>query len=126
MLTFRKTYFLLTLLFFVVEVLIALYVHDAFVRPYVGDYLVVMLLYCFLRSFLRIGVIPAAIAVLLFSYLLEGLQYLGLVAMLGLEQNKLARTVIGYGFDWMDLLAYTLGILTIIPAEKFLVSRQAK
>ena len=32
-----------------VETLIALYVHDRVVRPYVGDMLVVLVVYCFVR-----------------------------------------------------------------------------
>ena len=35
-----------------VEVFIALYVHDSFVRPYLGDVLVVVVIYFFLRIFI--------------------------------------------------------------------------
>lgn len=114
MLTFNKKFFLLTLLLFITEVLIALFVKDRFVRPYVGDYLVVMLIYCFVRTFLNSPVLPTAIAVLLFAYLIETLQYFRLVDRLGLEHNIIAKTVIGYGFSWIDMLAYTLGIITIL------------
>ena len=37
---------------FVVETLIALFVRDAFIRPYMGDVLVVILVYCFVRMFI--------------------------------------------------------------------------
>ena len=50
MLTFRKTYFILSILLFIIEVLIALFAHDEFIRPYVGDLLVVVLLYCLVKS----------------------------------------------------------------------------
>jgi len=53
----------------------------------------------------------------LFSYLIELLQYFQLVKRLGLEHNMLARTVIGYGFEWKDLLAYTLGVITLLVLE---------
>lgn len=118
MLRFQKTYFLLALLLFVTEVLIALYVHDGFVRPYVGDFLVAMLLYCGVRSFFNLPVKTTAIAVLLFAYAIETAQYLQLVQRLGLEQNKVARTVIGSSFEWSDMLAYTLGILVVIWLER--------
>lgn len=114
MLTFNKKFFFLTLLLFITEVLIALYVRDRFVRPYGGDYLVVMLIYCFVRTFLNSPVLPTAVAVLLFAYLIETLQYFRLVDRLGLEHNVIAKTVIGYGFSWIDMLAYTLGIATIL------------
>lgn len=118
MLTFNKKFFLLALALFIIEVLIALYVRDSFVRPYVGDYLVVMLIYCAVRSFFKIPVVKTAIGVLLFSYLIEVLQYFRIVDRLGLQDNTVAKTVIGYGFEWMDLLAYTLGVLTILLLER--------
>ena len=37
---------------FIVETLIALFVRDAFIRPYMGDVLVVILIYCFVRIFI--------------------------------------------------------------------------
>lgn len=118
MLTFNRKFFLLALALFLIEVLIALYVRDAFVRPYVGDYLVVMLMYCAVKTFFKVPVLKTAIGVLLFSYLIEILQYFRIVNRLGLQDNTVARTVIGYGFEWMDLAAYTLGVLTILVLER--------
>ena len=117
MLTFNLRFFLLSILFFVIEVLIALYVKDDFVRPYVGDYLVVMLIYCAVRTFIKANPVKIAIAVLLFAYLIEILQYFRIVDRLGLSGNPVAKTVIGYGFEWWDMLAYTLGVLTILVVE---------
>lgn len=102
-----------------IEVLIAVYVHDNFVRPYVGDYLVVMLLYCGVRTLINASPLKIALAVLLFAYFIELLQYFHLVDRLGLAGNTVARTVIGYGFEWLDLLAYTLGVITILLLEHF-------
>lgn len=118
MLTFNKKFFIFTIVLFVIEILIAVYVRDNFVRPYVGDYLVVMLVYCAVRTFIIAPVIKIAIGVLLFSYLIEVLQYFRLVARLGLEDNVVAKTVIGYGFEWKDILAYTLGIITVLVLER--------
>lgn len=120
MFRFNFRFFVFTVLLFVIEVLIALYVHDNFVRPYVGDYLVVMLIYCALRTFINASPIKITVAVLLFAYLIELLQYFHLVDRLGLADNPLARTVIGYGFEWWDLLAYTLGVITILLLEHLL------
>lgn len=115
---FNGMYFILTIIIFVVEVLIAVYLRDDFIRPYVGDFLVVMLLYCFVRSFLQAPVIPVALAVLLFSYLIETMQYFNVVQLLGLEHSRLANIVIGNYFTWSDILAYTLGIGCTIILEK--------
>jgi len=116
--TFNRGYFALALVLFVVEVLIALYVSDRFIRPYVGDYLVVILLYCAVRSVVNLSAQKVAAGVLLFSYCIEVLQYYRLVDRLGLSGNKLAKTVIGYGFSWWDMLAYTLGVVTVLLVEK--------
>lgn len=117
MLTFNKNYFALTILLFITECLIALYIDDAFIRPYFGDVLVVILIYCFVKSFLKIPVLPCIIFVLLFSYSIEILQYLNLVEKLHLEKSRLARTVLGSSFSWADLVAYTFGALAILLFE---------
>ncbi len=114
---FNKTYFFLAFLLFMIEVIIGAYLHDAVIRPYGGDFLVVILIYCFVKSFLNTPVMVTALAVLLFSYLIETLQYFHIVDMLGLEKSTIARTVIGTSFAWTDLLAYTLGILLVLIIE---------
>ena len=117
MLTFRPRYFLLAIFLFLIEVLIALYLHDPLIRPYGGDFLVVILLYCALRSVVHITPVKAAVAVLLFAYVVETLQYFEIVHRLGLSHSRLARVVIGTGFEWKDLLAYTLGAATVLLVE---------
>jgi len=124
MLTFNPKYFLLTIILFLIEVVIALYVHDNFVRPYLGDFLVVILMYCFLKSFLKLSVWKAAILVWLFSFCIEGMQYLNVIGILGLEQSKIARTIIGHSFSWMDLFAYTAGMVTVVLTEQFFSKQQ--
>jgi hypothetical protein len=119
MLTFNRNYFALALLFFIIEVLIALFVNDRFVRPYLGDVLVVILIYCFLRSFLKLPILTVAISVLVFSFAIEFLQYLNIVEKLGLEKSKIARTVIGTSSSWLDLLTYIVGIAVVIVVEKY-------
>ena len=120
MFRFHKTYFLLTLLLFLTEVLIALYVHDNFIRPWFGDFLVVILLYCFLRSFVAFSSSTAALLVLVFSFSVEMAQYFKLVNLLQLQDNKIARTVIGTTFEWTDLMAYMFGVTFVLVVEKYL------
>ena len=124
MLTFNKNYFGFTILIFCIELMIALFVKDRFIRPYLGDVLVVILLYCFLKSFLKISVAVAALSVLLFAFSIEFLQFLDIVEKLHLEKSKVARTVIGTSFSWIDLLTYVLGIAIVIIAEKYLFKKQ--
>ena len=115
---FNLNYFLYAILLFIIEVLIALYAHDNFIRPYLGDFLVVILIYCAAKSFLPFPVGTLALSVLLFSYVIEGLQYLNFVDFIGLGDSKLANVVIGNYFSWTDMLAYTLGILFVLSLER--------
>lgn len=119
MLTFNKNYFLLTLLIFFIEVLIALYVNDKFIRPYLGDVLVVILIYCFIKTFLKLPVKTVLLFVLIFSFTVELLQFFNIVAKLGLAKYKIARLVIGTSFSWIDLLCYSIGILIIFMIENY-------
>jgi hypothetical protein len=123
MLTFNRTYFAIALLSFTIEVLIAVFVRDNFVRPYLGDVLVVILIYCFVKSFFHFPVVPLAVAVLTFSFAIETLQYLNIVETLGLERSTVARTVIGTSFAWMDLLAYMAGVSIVVVTEKMFRKR---
>lgn len=108
----------MAVLLFVIEVLIACYFHDDFVRPYVGDFLVVILIYCFVRSFLQAPVLPVATGVLLFAYLVEIGQYFHLVKLLGLEHSRLANVILGNYFTWNDMICYTLGIGLVLLLHK--------
>lgn len=117
MFSFYKNYFVLTLILLFIEVLIGVYMHDAIIRPYGGDFLVVILLYCLVKSFTGLQTWTAAIGVLLFSYLVETLQYFHIVNLLGLETSRIAYIIIGTSFAWSDLLAYALGIIVVLATE---------
>ena len=117
-LQFNLRFFIIALILFLVEVAIALFVHDAFIRPFVGDVIVVWFIYFFLRSFLRIKPIYLALFTLIFSFLVEIGQYFNLVALLGLQHNRLARIVIGTSFSWGDMLCYLVGFLLLFLFDK--------
>ncbi len=115
---FKGRYFVVAVIIFFIEVLIALFFHDRIIRPYVGDFLVVILIYCFLRAFLNLSVITLALSALIFSYIVETLQYFNILERLGLQNSALARTVMGSSFEWTDLVAYTLGIILVLYVER--------
>ncbi len=121
--SFHKNYFAAAAVLFLVETFIAIFIKDKFIRPYFGDFLVVILIYCFLKSFWNGTPLRTGIYVLVFSFAIEAGQYFGLVKLLGLGHSAVARTVIGTGFDWGDLAAYTLGILAVLGFEKFALKR---
>ncbi|MDR2954435.1 MAG: DUF2809 domain-containing protein [Prevotella sp.] len=92
-----------------IEVFIAIFVNDSFIRPYGGDILVVMLMYYFVKSFVSTKSVYIVISVVLFAYLIEIGQYLKLVEVLGLQGNPVMRTIIGSSFSWGDIICYTIG-----------------
>lgn len=123
MFTFNKNYFGLAVLIFIIEALIALFVRDNFIRSYFGDVLVVILMYCFVMSFFNLPVLTVAIGVLIFSFIIEFLQYCKIVNILGLEKSSLARTVIGTSFAWLDILSYVAGFVFVLAVEKYVLKK---
>lgn len=116
-LKFNKYYLFLTIVLFLIELSIALYIKDNFIRPFGGDVLVVILIYCFLKIFLNERPLKVALIVLAFSFVVEILQYFNVVKLLGLQNNKIASVIIGTSFSWLDLVAYIFGFLIILTME---------
>ena len=121
---FDKKYFISSLVLLSLLIYIALFVNDQFVRPFVGDVLVVIWLYSFLKSFIKINSDKLAHLVVGFSYLIEIGQYYNLVSILGLQHIKAARIIIGSTFDWLDLLGYTIGWGIILVSEYYRLKRK--
>lgn len=120
----RGLYLIAAIGLFAIEVLIALFVRDDFVRPYVGDVLAIGLVYTALRALTPLS-FPLALALTLaIALAIEVAQALGLLGALGLADNEVARIVLGGVFDWHDLAAYAAGG-TIIAALETLTARRA-
>jgi hypothetical protein len=117
LLKFNRHYFIIAIIILLVEILIALFIHDTIIRPYIGDFLVVILIYCFVKSFLNTPIWSTALTVLLFSYAVEISQYFHIINKLGLQHSKLARIIMGTSFGWIDLAMYTAGIGVVIFFE---------
>lgn len=125
--TFMKIsscYFLFFLLLLIMEFLIGIYMHDAVIRPYGGDFLVVILLYCFIKSFFNSSVVRTAIGTLIFAYSVEFSQYFHLVKLLGLAHFRIALLIMGNSFSFNDLVCYTLGILLVLLVERIRIGRK--
>lgn len=118
MFRFSLKYFIYAILLFLIEFFIGFYMTDAYIRPYGGDFLVVILIYCTVRAFFKTPVMATCIGVLLFSYIVEITQYFNLVYVLGWGNSRTARILMGTHFSFIDLLAYTLGIGLVILIEK--------
>lgn len=115
---FNKSYFKLFISILIIEIIIALYVKDRIIRPNIGDFLVVILLYSLLKSFLKISVNITISVVLLFSFFVEFLQYLKIIEILKIQNNRFLSIIIGNSFSVTDLVCYTLGLFLVVIVEK--------
>ena len=118
MLKFDKKSFTIAIIIFLIEVIIALYIKDKIIRPFVGDILVVIFIYYFIKAFINTKAINIAIFTLTFSFVVEILQYFNFVEIIGLGHNKAARIIIGTSFSWIDLLCYFVGFLSLFLLDK--------
>lgn len=112
---------LLTLLVFALEVIIATRVsHVSWVRAYLGDVLVVVLVYAAVRSVLRINDYLLLVAVFVFACGIEFAQYFNVAERLGFVRGDVMYTVIGNTFSWGDVACYALGcIATAVVVKLF-------
>ena len=114
---FSFFYFVGTIFLFTTEVFIGRYMHDDLIRPFGGDFLIVLLMYCFIKSFFDTPVLITCIFVLLFAYAVEISQYFHLVYALGWGASPVAKALMGTSFSFIDLIMYTLGICAVLIAE---------
>ena len=112
----RVYYFLIFIALFALETLIALTLHGGFIRSYLGDVIVVWVVYCFVQTVLggNNNHYAAAVFVLLFAFATELLQAINIVELLGVHDNAFLRTVIGTSFSWGDMVCYAVGTLAEI------------
>ena len=115
----RIPYAILFLMLLVTEILIGLYVNDNFVRPYVGDVLITILLCCLFRTITQNKVKLLWVYVFIFATFVEFAQYIQIVKILGLENNRLLATIIGTSFSHIDLVCYGIGCLLFWASETF-------
>ncbi|GAB2901186.1 DUF2809 domain-containing protein [Uliginosibacterium flavum] len=105
------------ILIFVIEVLIAtIWSHHPWVRGFLGDALAVVWVYCLLRIVLEGRRKWLALGAFGIGCLVEFCQYVAKVNAWHLD-SALLRTLLGSVADWMDVLAYALGLLAILTFE---------
>ncbi|WP_439127586.1 DUF2809 domain-containing protein [Polaribacter sp.] len=117
MIKFNKTYFTLFLALFLIEVFIAKYT-TGFIRHTVGDYFAVAFVYTFIKSIFKISEEKAALITFLISFVIEFLQLSNLQNHFPEQHERALKIILGTSFSIGDLVAYTLGVITIILVEK--------
>ena len=104
----------------ILEICIALFVHDAFVRPYVGDMLVTLLLCCMARVVFPEKMRLLPLFVFLFAACVEVGQYFDIVALLGLSDNRFISIALGRTFSWMDIVCYAVGCAAAFGLDRIM------
>ena len=113
----RLGYLLVFLLLLAVEIYIALYVRDRVIRPFLGDMIVVWVVYCFVRVFIPERFVWLPLYVFLFAACVEVLQYFHLADLPVFGGSRFMRIVLGSVFDWMDIACYGAGCLVLAGWE---------
>lgn len=115
----RIAYGIATMILLSIEIFIAVFVHDAFIRPYIGDVLVVVVIYTFVRIFIPEKCELLPFYVFIFAAGVEVLQYFRIVERIGLGDSRFFRVLIGSVFDIKDILCYGVGCLMLGGYEMF-------
>ena len=118
-LQFNKYYLVLAHSILLIEIAIAFFLNTGFIRYTFGDYLVVIMLYAIIRGCTNLKVWVSALVVLFIAYTIEILQLFHILTYFNLQQNKTAALIFGSTFQLSDLVAYTLGVFTILIIEYY-------
>ncbi len=119
---FQRHFFIIGLILLVIEVMIAVFLETGFIRHTVGDVLVVIMLYCFMRSFFKLKAFYTALIVLAIAFCIEFLQLWNFLDYLSLRDNTLAVVILGSTFEITDLFAYCFGVLIAFSIDLKIVS----
>ena len=113
----RWIYLLGFVVIFVLEILIALYVNDRFIRPYGGDILVVILLGCLYRSIRPQGSLWLSGGIFLLAVGVEIAQYFNFVELIGLGHIAFFRILMGTSFACADIWSYGAGCVIFLGMD---------
>ncbi len=103
-----------------IEFIIGKYAHG-FVRGYVGDILVVVVIYTFIRIIIPERFPYLSVAVFLFAVFVEIMQGVNIVDKLGIT-NENIHIALGTKFDLKDILCYAAGC-TFTGIYEFLIRK---
>ena len=115
----NKYYLVIAHSIFLIELAIAFIIKTGFIRYTFGDYLVVILLYAIFRGCTNLSVRASALVVLLIAYGIELLQLTPFLAYFNLQNSFTAKLIFGSTFQIGDIIAYSLGILTVLLIEYY-------
>nr|WP_314540118.1 DUF2809 domain-containing protein [uncultured Campylobacter sp.] len=106
----RLSFLAVAVVILTIEIYIAAFVKGGFVRHYLGDVLVTVMLYAFGRAVFKTAPKILAFEIFAFSLFIEILQYFKVLEILDIH-NLIIRIVFGGTFDVSDIVCYALGCL---------------
>lgn len=106
------------------EVCIALFVHDSFVRPYLGDMLAVITVYCGVRIVFPRRFTWVSAAVMALAIGVELIQLTEFSSLFG--KDSFISVLMGATFDWRDILCYCIGGVLCAVTDLLLFIRKGK
>jgi hypothetical protein len=108
-----------------IEILIALFVHDDFIRPYVGDIIVIAVIYYFVRIFFPDGLKYLLLYIFAFSVMIEFAQLLELTKLVS-GNNRFLEILLGTFFSVWDIVCYAAGFIIVGIIETVIKKQQGK
>ncbi len=91
----------------------------AFLPDETGDGLWAMALFCFLRLiFVKNKLKDIAIATFALSFLVEFSQLIRWEWLVAIRSTFIGHMILGQGFVWWDLLAYSIGVIVMYLAAR--------
>jgi hypothetical protein len=114
MIQIKFNYLYISILLLITEILIAIFAKDEFIRPILGDSLAALFVFYVLATFVKISETKTAILALSICYFIEGLQFIHILEVFDLEKYTILKIIVGTAFSWIDMLAYTVGIITVL------------
>ncbi|MBO5349147.1 MAG: DUF2809 domain-containing protein [Clostridia bacterium] len=112
----RIKYFVGFVVSILIEMLIALYVHDKIIRPYIGDVLVIICIYLLLKTIFDTKIKHLALYIFIFAVSVELMQYFKIMQYLS-KGNDTLKIALGTTFDIKDIVCYFVGYVVIVLGE---------
>ena len=122
----RIIYAVLFVLLMLIEIYIAAFVTNVFVRSHLGDVFITLLICFFVQAVIPKKINFLSIWVFLFALAVEIGQYFDVVKLLGLDDYKLISVWFGRCYSFYDVICYAVGCLIFVVVDFLLLKRLGK
>ncbi|MBQ3088381.1 MAG: DUF2809 domain-containing protein [Clostridia bacterium] len=103
------------------ELYIAAFATNVFVRSYLGDVFITMLICCLLSAVVPKKIPFLPIFVFIFSAIVEIAQYFDVVKLLGLADCEFVSVWFGRSFSYYDIICYAVGCALFFVIDRIML-----